>query len=106
MIFTQNATGALKLVGESYPFRKGGAFILGADSHNSVNGIRRFASEAGARVIYLRSGTRGGVDLAETEVRQFICKRAHELIRSPSRLFRMYSMKTHLLRMTDRKSVV
>lgn len=72
MIFTQNATGALKLVGESYPFSQEGAFILGADSHNSVNGIRRFASQAGARVVYLRSGTCGGVDLAETEVCQFI----------------------------------
>ncbi|EJD08353.1 PLP-dependent transferase [Fomitiporia mediterranea MF3/22] len=67
VIFTQNATGALKLVGESYPFCDDGAFVLGVDSHNSVNGIRRFASQAGARVVYLRSGSRGGVDLAETE---------------------------------------
>ncbi|KAI5119823.1 hypothetical protein M0805_004758 [Coniferiporia weirii] len=67
VIFTANATGALKLVGESYPFREGGTFILGVDSHNSVNGIRRFASQKGARVVYLRSGHRGGIDLAETE---------------------------------------
>ncbi|KAH8110424.1 PLP-dependent transferase [Phellopilus nigrolimitatus] len=67
VIFTANATGALKLVGESYPFREGGTFVLGVDSHNSVNGIRRFASQAGARVVYLGSGNRGGVDLAETE---------------------------------------
>ncbi|KAL5512470.1 hypothetical protein ACEPAG_3123 [Sanghuangporus baumii] len=67
VIFTQNATGALKLVGESYPFREGGSFVVGVDSHNSVNGIRRFASQAGARVVYLRAGSRGGVDLLETE---------------------------------------
>lgn len=39
VIFTPNATGALKLVGESYPFDEKGSFLLCADSHNSVNGI-------------------------------------------------------------------
>lgn len=70
VIFTPNATGALKLVGESFPFREGGAYVLSVDSHNSVNGIRRFASQAGAKVVYLGCTNRGGVDVAETEVRQ------------------------------------
>lgn len=68
VIFTANATAALKLVGESFPFRAGSNFVLGVDSHNSVNGIRRFASQAGSRVVYLRAGNRGGIDLAEAEV--------------------------------------
>ena len=38
-----NATGALKLAGESYPFAPGGRFLLTFDNHNSVNGIREFA---------------------------------------------------------------
>jgi selenocysteine lyase/cysteine desulfurase len=38
-IFTPNASGALKLVGESYPF-PGGRYLLTFDNHNSVNGIR------------------------------------------------------------------
>jgi len=36
VIFTGNATGALKLVGESYPFTGGSTFVLAEDSHNSV----------------------------------------------------------------------
>jgi selenocysteine lyase/cysteine desulfurase len=52
VVFTQNATGALKLVGESYPFEPGGAILLTFDNHNSVNGMREFARSAGATVIY------------------------------------------------------
>lgn len=53
VIFTSNATGALKLVGEAYPFEPGGRFLLTFDNHNSVNGIREFARRAGAGVTYL-----------------------------------------------------
>lgn len=51
-VFTHNASGALKLVGESYPFAKG-RYLLAFDNHNSVNGIREFARTQGASVIYL-----------------------------------------------------
>jgi molybdenum cofactor sulfurtransferase len=51
-IFTANATGALKHVGESYPFAPEGRLLLTADNHNSVNGIREFAREAGATTSY------------------------------------------------------
>ena len=51
-VFTANATGALKHVGESYSFAAGGRYVLTADNHNSVNGIREFASARGARVDY------------------------------------------------------
>ena len=47
-MFTANATGALKQVGESYPFGAGGRFVLTVDNHNSVNGIREFARGARA----------------------------------------------------------
>jgi selenocysteine lyase/cysteine desulfurase len=53
LIFTQNASGALKLVGESYPFGPGGHYLLTFDNHNSVNGIREFAHARGAEVTYL-----------------------------------------------------
>ena len=43
VIFTANATQALKLVGEAYPFDAGGEYLLTFDNHNSVNGIREFA---------------------------------------------------------------
>jgi molybdenum cofactor sulfurtransferase len=52
VVFTPNASGALKLVGESYPFEPGGHFALCADDHNSVNGIREFARARGAAVNY------------------------------------------------------
>jgi selenocysteine lyase/cysteine desulfurase len=53
VIFTPNATGACRLVGESYPFRQGSRYVLTADNHNSVNGIREFARRRGARVAYV-----------------------------------------------------
>jgi selenocysteine lyase/cysteine desulfurase len=51
-IFTLNASNALKLVGESYPFAPGGQLLLTADNHNSVNGMREFAQAKGALVDY------------------------------------------------------
>jgi molybdenum cofactor sulfurtransferase len=51
-IFTANATGALKHVGESYPFSPSSRLLLSADNHNSVNGIREFARAAGASIRY------------------------------------------------------
>jgi selenocysteine lyase/cysteine desulfurase len=51
-IFTSNASGALKLVGESYPFSNG-RYLLTFDNHNSVNGIREFAHARGADVTYI-----------------------------------------------------
>ena len=40
-IFTPNATGALRLVREAYPFGSGDRFLATFDNHNSVNGIRQ-----------------------------------------------------------------
>jgi molybdenum cofactor sulfurtransferase len=51
-IFTPNASGALKLVAESYPFAPDGTYLLSYDNHNSVNGIREFARARGAAVVY------------------------------------------------------
>lgn len=51
-IFTTNASGALKLVGESYPFPNG-RYLLTFDNHNSVNGIREFAQARGGAVTYV-----------------------------------------------------
>ncbi|MEJ5240428.1 MAG: aminotransferase class V-fold PLP-dependent enzyme [Anaerolineales bacterium] len=53
VIFTSNASGALKLVGESYPFEPGSRYLLTFDNHNSVNGIREFARARGAEVTYI-----------------------------------------------------
>jgi len=55
-IFTSNASHALKLVGESYPFDEAGHFVLTFDNHNSVNGIREFARSHGAPTAYVPLG--------------------------------------------------
>lgn len=53
VIFTANASGALKLVGEAYPFTPESCYLVSYDNHNSVNGIREFARRAGAQVTYV-----------------------------------------------------
>jgi molybdenum cofactor sulfurtransferase len=52
LVFTQNASAALKLVGESFPFAPGSRYLLSFDNHNSVNGIREFARAKGATINY------------------------------------------------------
>ncbi len=54
IIFTQNATGACRLVGEAYQFRPLSCLVLTADNHNSVNGLREFARAGGAATRYIR----------------------------------------------------
>jgi molybdenum cofactor sulfurtransferase len=51
--FTANASQALKLVGESYPFERGDRLLLTFDNHNSVLGIREFARSAGVAAEYV-----------------------------------------------------
>jgi selenocysteine lyase/cysteine desulfurase len=50
VVITANATAAIRLVAESFPFRDGSALALAADNHNSVNGVREHATRRGARV--------------------------------------------------------
>jgi molybdenum cofactor sulfurtransferase len=52
-VFTPNATGALKIIGESYPFTEQSHFLLPFDNHNSVNGIREYAKNKGASHTYV-----------------------------------------------------
>lgn len=51
-IFTANASGALKIVGECYPFEDNGHYLLTSDNHNSVNGIREYCKSKGASYNY------------------------------------------------------
>jgi len=53
LVFTANATGGLKIVGESFPFSSRSHVLLTFDNHNSVNGIREFARSKGASVRYV-----------------------------------------------------
>jgi selenocysteine lyase/cysteine desulfurase len=51
--FVANTSAAIKLVAESYPFGPGRGYVLAADNHNSINGVREFAHAAGAPVTVL-----------------------------------------------------
>jgi selenocysteine lyase/cysteine desulfurase len=51
--FTANASAAVRLVAEGWPFGPRAPLALGADNHNSVNGVREYAARAGAPVHYL-----------------------------------------------------
>ena len=66
VVFTANATAALRLIGESYPFARGSRLVMLLDNHNSVNGLREYARAAGARTKYVPVH---GQDLAVDEER-------------------------------------
>jgi len=53
VVFAANASAALKLVGESYPFGPGSRFVTLQDAHNSVVGIREYARARGGEIMTL-----------------------------------------------------
>jgi selenocysteine lyase/cysteine desulfurase len=58
VVFTANATAAIRLVGESYDFK---SLSLLIDNHNSVNGLRRFARKRRAPTRYVDEPPRTGL---------------------------------------------
>lgn len=53
VVFTANASGAMRILAEAFPFGVGSRLVLTADNHNSVNGLRVPAVEQGAEVQYV-----------------------------------------------------
>jgi len=53
IIFTPNASGAIRLVAESFPFAPGSEVLLTKDNHTSVHGLREYAKSKGASVKYV-----------------------------------------------------
>ena len=51
-VFTSNASSALQIVGECYPFSDDSHFLLTVDNHNSVNGIREYCKNKGGTYSY------------------------------------------------------
>ena len=74
VIFTANCSTAIKLVAESYPFGRAGGFVLAADNHNSVNGLREFARRGGAAVTYIPLDS----DLALDDPDRYFVSKRHE----------------------------
>ena len=54
VVFTANASGAFRLVGDGFAFRPGSRLVMCPDNHNSVNGVRELARARGADVSYAR----------------------------------------------------
>jgi molybdenum cofactor sulfurtransferase len=55
IVFTANASAALKLVGECFPWSSGSEFAYTLQNHNSVLGVREYATECGAEFVALDS---------------------------------------------------
>ncbi|MCC6185832.1 MAG: aminotransferase class V-fold PLP-dependent enzyme [Chitinophagaceae bacterium] len=51
-VFTANASASLQIIGECYPFSADSRFLLTADNHNSVNGIREYCKLRGGKSTY------------------------------------------------------
>lgn len=68
--FTANATAAIKLIAESYPFGPDAPFVLSSDNHNSVNGSREYARRASAPVRYLPLDSMLRLDGPEPRLRE------------------------------------
>ncbi|MEY3150794.1 MAG: hypothetical protein RLY92_1021, partial [Chloroflexota bacterium] len=80
-IFNSNATAALKLVGESYPFSNG-RYLITFDNHNSVNAVREFAHSRGAQVTNIPAPvTNMGVAADKIEF-SLSCLAPHNLVTS------------------------
>jgi selenocysteine lyase/cysteine desulfurase len=56
VVFTANASGAIRLLAEAFPFDRRSRLVLSADNHNSVNGLAWPARRAGARVAVVPVG--------------------------------------------------
>ncbi len=53
VVFTANASGAIRLLAEAFPFTAGSRLVLTADNHNSVNGLRVAARRRRAVTSYV-----------------------------------------------------
>lgn len=85
VVFTQNASGALKLVGESYPFNESSCFLQLIDNHNSVTGIREYARARGSKALIV-PGQPHNLRIATREVQKRLRTpvRGHKLFAYPA----------------------
>ncbi|GAQ81349.1 molybdenum cofactor sulfurase [Klebsormidium nitens] len=80
-IFTAGATGALKLLGEVFPWSSESEFCYTVENHNSALGIREYALEKGAVVCPVDFETSIGGDSEDDGGRKWSVKRREPLIR-------------------------
>ena len=73
-IFTGNASQAIKLVGEAYPFSSKSHLLLTFDNHNSANGLREYARAGGTETCYLPI-VPPDLRIAEGSIQACMCQR-------------------------------
>jgi molybdenum cofactor sulfurtransferase len=66
-IFTPGATGALKLLGEVFPWTSQSEFCYTVENHNSVLGMREYALEKGATACAVDTQRSQRMDLPNAE---------------------------------------
>ena len=67
LIFTNNASGACKLIAESFPFGPKKSLTLLNDNHNSLVGMREYATRAKAEFVVINTNTSTGL-ITESEL--------------------------------------
>ena len=71
VVFTANATAAIRILAEAFPFTSGSRLVLSPDNHNSVNGLRVAASPVlGYRGPFILAGKMPAVPLADVTLQQ------------------------------------
>lgn len=55
VVFTRSATEALKIVGETFPWGGASEFAYLRENHNSVLGVREYATAGGGRWVAARA---------------------------------------------------
>lgn len=81
--FTANTSAAIKLVAESYPFAPHRGYVLSADNHNSVNGVREYAHAAQAPVVTLPLNDNLRLEDPELHLAQFAARQGSGLFAFP-----------------------
>lgn len=72
VVFTPNASGAIKIVAEAYPFKAGTTYMANVDNHNSVQGTQCFAAAKGASVKYVPVLLENECRMDEVTVRELL----------------------------------
>lgn len=81
--FTANTSAAIKLVAESYRFGPRRGYVLSADNHNSVNGVREYAHAAHAPVVTLPLDGELRLDEPEIHLAEFAARQGSGLFAFP-----------------------
>lgn len=84
VVLTANASAALKLVAESYPFSPQRPLVLCADNHNSVVGAREYAQARGGRTSILPLDHELRLDAAPARLSRMAAQQGPGLLALPA----------------------